>query len=676
MTHATSSHMSQAGETPRRERLVIFAALVLVLLLASLDQTIVSTALPTIVREIGGLAHLSWIVTAYLLATTVVIPLYGKLGDLFGRRIVLQTAVVIFLAGSMLCGLAQNLPELIVFRVLQGLGGGGLIVTSMAVIADIIPPRDRGRYQGFIGGVFGFSTVLGPVLGGYIVEHLTWRWIFYINLPLGLLALAVINRSFKVQHRPAKVHIDFAGAGLLALTLLGVVLASSLGETLYRSAPVSLFALLLFSAVTFAGFVHVERTVSDPVVPLSLFSNRTFTVAICVGFIVGMALFGSITLLPVYLQVVKGLDPSHAGLVMTPMMLGVLTTSITSGQIISRTGRYKVFPVSGTAIMATALFQLSYLGVDTSPTACSGYMLLLGCGLGMVMQVLVMAVQNSVPYEMLGVATSGTTLFRSIGGSVGTAIFGGIFAYVLESSLRTAVPGAAADILDPAMIAALSDAERSAYLSLFVNALHPVFRMASVLAFIGFLMTFALEERPLRKSMTPDATSDLLHLPRDATSLAELERIIIRFSTRENRWLVYQRVAAMDGIKLEPDELWLLARLAENGSRDTVTGLVGRLDIDEGYCRALVDRLAAAGMANGTHDAIEVTGPGFDVFGKLVARREGDLQKMTADWDRNELPELRVLLAELARTFAAAPPIKPAMGLGIRGGVSSQGGPL
>jgi EmrB/QacA subfamily drug resistance transporter len=321
--------------TSRRERLVIFAALVLVLLLASLDQTIVSTALPTIVREIGGLAHLSWIVTAYLLATTVVIPLYGKLGDLFGRRLVLQTAVVIFLVGSDLCGVAQNLPGLIVFRALQGLGGGGLIVTSMAVIGDIIPPRDRGRYQGFIGGVFGFSTALGPLLGGYLVEHLTWRWIFFINIPLGLLALAVISATFKVQHRPSNVLIDYAGAALLALALLGIVGASSLGETLFRSAPISLLAIVLSSAFALAGFLYVERTVADTMVPLSLFANRTFSVSVCVGFMVGMALFGSITLLPVYLQVVKGLDPTEAGFVMTPMMAGVLVTSITSGQIIS-----------------------------------------------------------------------------------------------------------------------------------------------------------------------------------------------------------------------------------------------------------------------------------------------------------------------------------------------------
>lgn len=420
-----TAESAEEGAPDARERLAIFAALTTVLLLASLDQTIVSTALPTIVNEIGGLAHLSWIVTAYLLSTTVVIPLYGKLGDLLGRRIVLQAAILLFLAGSMLCGLAQNLPELIAFRAIQGLGGGGLIVTAMAVVADIVPPRERGRYQGFFGGVFGLSTVLGPVLGGFFVDHLSWRWIFFINVPLGILSLAVISATFKSRKPPTAVDIDYAGACLLALALLGVILVTSLGQTLYTEAPVSLGAITVMTAVALAGFVYTEMHAPDPLLPLTLFYNRTFAVAVCIGFIVGMALFGSVTLLPIYLQVVKGLDPSTAGLLLTPMMGGVLVSSITSGQIISRTGRYRIFPICGTAVMTIALFLLSSLDIATPPALAASFMLLLGLGLGMVMQILVMAVQNAVPYAQLGVATSGTTLFRSIGGSVGTAIFGG-----------------------------------------------------------------------------------------------------------------------------------------------------------------------------------------------------------------------------------------------------------
>ena len=356
--------MPTACPKPRRSdrgHLAIFSALALVLLLASLDQTIVATALPTIVSEIGGLSHLAWIVTAYLLATTIVVPLYGKLGDLLGRRLVLQAAVIIFLIGSALCGIAQNLPELIAFRIVQGLGGGGLIVTAVAVVGDIVPPRERGRYQGFFGGIFGISTVIGPLLGGFIVDNLSWRWIFLINLPFGILALAVINASFRPHKRASKVEIDYAGAALLAMALVCIVVITSLGGALTHEAPVSMFAISLLGIVSLGAFIYVETKVADPLLPLSLFANRAFALAAAIGFIVGMALFGSITLMPVYLQVVKGLDPTSAGLHLTPMMMGVFASSITSGQIISRIGRYKIFPIMGTGLMTIALALLSQI---------------------------------------------------------------------------------------------------------------------------------------------------------------------------------------------------------------------------------------------------------------------------------------------------------------------------
>ncbi len=647
-----------SSATHRRELLATFSALVLVLLLASLDQTIVATALPIIVDEIGGLSHLSWIVTAYLLSSTVVVPLYGKLGDLYGRRTVLQAAILIFLAGSLLCGLAQNLPELIAFRFLQGLGGGGLIVTAIAVVGDIVAPRERGRYQGFFGGVFGLSTVLGPLLGGFIVDHFSWRWIFLINLPLGLLALVVINRT--IHSRPAKgeVAIDYAGAALLALALTSVVLVSSLGSTLWTEAPVSLFAISLAGVLALAGFLYVETQVPDPLVPLSLFRIRAFVIGTSVGFIVGMALFGSITLLPVYFQVVKGLDPTSAGLHMTPMMLGVFVSSITSGQIISRIGRYKMFPVIGTALMTGALLLLSTIEAETPASRAALYLLFLGLGLGMVMQILVMAVQNAVPYERLGVATSGTTLFRSIGGSVGAALFGGIFAYFLEGDIRQAVPGVEG-LLNPAEIAKLAEPMRSAYLAEFVKALHPVFHTASAMAFVGFLLALAIREVPLRTTITPEPLTEAFPLPRDATSLDELKRIVTRMTARENRWRVYQRAAGRIGLQLEPDELWLLARIGESFGRATQADLEGRLKIKAGQCGELLGRLMAAGMVTRTPTGLyELSEEGRAGYERLLKRREQDLEEMLADWDRNEHPDVRAMMKELAKSFASAPPTR------------------
>lgn len=647
-------------ETSTRERLAIFSALALVLLLASLDQTIVSTALPIIVRDIGGLSHLSWIVTAYLLATTIVVPLYGKLGDLFGRRIVLQAAVIIFLVGSALCGMAQNLPELIAFRILQGLGGGGLIVTAIAVVGDVVPPRERGRYQGFFGGVFGLSTVLGPLIGGFIVDNLSWRWIFLINVPFGLLALLVINRTFRPHKQNSKIDIDYAGAALLAVALTSVVIITSLGATLAAEAPVSLFAFSVLGVASLASFLYIETKVADPILPLSLFRNRAFIIATTIGFIVGLALFGSITLLPLYLQIVKGLDPTSAGLHLTPMMLGVFVSSITSGQIISRVGRYKIFPVIGTAVMALALTLLSRMTVETSAFTASAYMLLLGLGLGMVMQILVMAVQNAVDYNQLGVATSGTTLFRSIGGSVGAALFGAIFAYTLDQQISATAPDLQGTTNNPAAIAALSGELKATYDELFVSSLHPVFRTASAMALIAFLLSFAIKEVPLRTTLAAEPSNDPLQMPRDATSLEELQRIVERITSRENRWRYYKQTAERFCADLEPDEFWLLARIGEAGGRASKDRLREKLGPKETREPKLFSRLEAADMAcEAPGGFIELTDAGRTLYARLLRQREENLAQMLADWDSNQHPEVRALMKELATSFASSPPVKP-----------------
>lgn len=494
--------MADAGPSASRGQPIrtIFGALMLVMLLASLDQTIVSTALPTIVGEFGELAHLSWIVTAYLLATTIVTPLYGKLGDLFGRKVVLQSAILIFLVGSALCGLSRSMVQLIVFRALQGLGGGGLMVTAMAVIGDLFTPRERGKYQGIFGGVFGLSTVLGPLIGGFFVEHLSWRWIFYVNLPLGLVALAIIGWAFTAPGARRRPSIDFAGAGLLATLLTALILLTSLGgHTLGWQSP----AAIILAAVTIAalgGFIAVEHRAAEPILPLRLFGNRVFAIACTVGFIVGFALFGSVTFMPMYLQVVKSISPTRAGMMLTPMMAGVLVTSIASGRIISRIGYYRPFPIVGTAIMTLGLGLLATLGVATSIWAACLYMVVLGLGLGLVMQVLVLAVQNAVDYRHLGVATSGTTLFRSIGGTVGVSLFGAIFTATLAANLAAALPGGLtlSAATAPTAIQALPSATRSLYLDAFTAALHPVFLHAAAIAAVGFALSWFLQDVPLR----------------------------------------------------------------------------------------------------------------------------------------------------------------------------------
>jgi EmrB/QacA subfamily drug resistance transporter len=489
----------QVAESRRHLR-VILGALMLTMLLAALDQTIVSTALPTITSDLGGLSELSWVVTAYLLAATASTPIWGKVSDLHGRKLMLQSAVVVFVIGSALAGASQNMTELIATRAIQGVGGGGLMVLVMAVIADLIPPRERGRYAGLFGAVFGISSVVGPLLGGYFTEHLSWRWIFYINVPLGIAAFLILGAVLHLPVLHQKKPIDWLGSALLVAGVTMLLLVTVWGGHTYDWTSPQIIGLSLAGVLTIAVFVWHELRVDEPIVPMTLFSNKVFRVSSIIGFIVGFAMFGSIVYLSIYFQVVRGATPTEAGLMLLPLMVGVLLTSILSGQLITKMGRYKVFPIIGTALATIGLFMLSKLGVDAPYAYAALAMFVLGAGMGNVMQVLVLAVQNAVDYRLLGVATSGSTLFRQVGGSIGVSMFGAIFANRLATELADRLPAGAhiPAVANPVVISQLPPTIHEPYLQAFVAALQPIFLAAAVISVVAFALTWLLREVPLR----------------------------------------------------------------------------------------------------------------------------------------------------------------------------------
>ncbi|MEO3973230.1 MFS transporter [Streptomyces sp. CAU 1734] len=638
----------------RRDVLVAIGALLLGMLLAALDQTIVSTALPTIVSELGGLEHLSWVVTAYLLASTAATPLWGKLGDQYGRKKLFQAAIVIFLIGSALCGIAQNMPQLIAFRGLQGLGGGGLMVLSMAIVGDIVSPRERGRYQGLFGAVFGASSVLGPLLGGFFTQHLSWRWVFYINLPIGAVALGVIAAVLHIPARPTRHTIDYLGTFLIASVATCFVLVASLGGTTWAWGSAQIIGLAALGAVLLVLFIGVERRAAEPVLPLPLFKIRTFSLVAVISFIIGFAMFGAMTFLPTFLQVVQGVTPTLSGVHMLPMVFGLLIASTASGQTVSRTGRWKIFPIAGTAITAVGLFLLHWL-TESSPTwMISLYFFVFGSGLGLVMQVLVLVVQNAVRYEDLGVATSGATFFRSIGASFGVAIFGTIFSTGLQRNLTDALagrpvpPGAGADALaaDPQAISQLPPALREPVIHAFAMSITDVFLYAVPVVLLAFLVSWFLKEDRLRGSVTaPDPSQTLASNPVQRSSHEEAARALSVLGSREGRRQIYEKITARAGYDLLPAAGWLLLRIRRHGTVQPAL-LADTTPVPLRVITEADRQLEERGLIRREGVQVILTESGLQTAVHLAKAREESLSELLGDWWGPERPTDLVQLVE------------------------------
>jgi EmrB/QacA subfamily drug resistance transporter len=655
----TQAPEAAAAVKPRGGLLIIFTALMLAILLAALDQTIVATALPTIVGDLGGLSHLSWVVTAYILATTASTPLWGKLGDQFGRKTLFQASIVIFLVGSALCGQAHSMIELISFRALQGLGGGGLMMLAQAIIGDVVPARERGKYQGAFGAVFGVASVAGPLLGGFFVDNLSWRWVFYINLPVGLIALAVIAVALPSSANRSKHKIDYLGALLLAGSATCIVLLTSWGGTEYAWGSGVIVGLGVLAVLLAVGWWLSARRAAEPVLPLRLFSNRVFSVCAGIGFAAGFAMFGALAFLPLFLQVVRGISPTISGVYLLPMVLGLLLTSVGSGQLISRRGRYKIFPIVGTALLVVALALLSTISAATSSLVLNSYFFILGLSLGLILQVLVIAVQNSADYSDLGAATSGNTFFRSIGGAFGVAICGSIFSNRLSSGLRQALRGiplpAGFNVADaqsnPKLLARLPASVRGDVLHAYSQSIDRIFLFAVPVAAVAFVLSWFLKEVPLRQTAgAADLAEGIGAGSAERTSVGEIERALLRLADGDMRRRGYDRIAELAGLGVPGGSCWVLARLAKHGS---IRGpaLAAEAGVTVEYGRPYVERLVERDLVHREGDVLVLTPAGFAAADRVVAARRAGLERLLAGWSPDQHEELAAMLDRLSRAL-------------------------
>ncbi|MFI1969701.1 MFS transporter [Streptomyces cinnamoneus] len=642
----TTTPAPQAPPAPpvlsRRRTNLVFVTIVLGMLLAALDQTIVSTALPTIVADLGGGGHMAWVVTAYLLAETVSTVLVGKFGDLFGRKVVFQLSAVVFVGGSVFAGAATSMPMLVAARAVQGVGGGGLMVTAMALIADVIPLRERGKYQGALGAVFGVTTVVGPTLGGVFTDHATWRWCFYVNVPVAIVMVVMAARTVPAVRPAVRPVIDYPGIVLVALGSSALVLGLEWGGNRYAWSSPVVVALFAAAAVLLAAFVAVERRAAEPMLPMHLFRTPVFTVCSVLSFIVGFAMLGSMTYLPTYLQFVDGDSATLSGVRALPLVAGLLGASMISGTVVGHTGRYRVFPIAGTAVMALGLFLMSTMGASTGVWLESLYMCVLGVGLGFAMQVLTIAVQNTVPYHELGSATSGVTFFRTLGSAFGTAIFGTLYTNQLVPNLRDALaraPGVPLSaVQSPQALAALPAAQARPVVDAYAATVNYVFLWIVPVALVGFVAAWFLREVPLRDSARAGASDlgEAFSAPDSAEADRQLERAVASVLRKAGAVPVGRGVLARSGSALDPVLAWTLGqihwRLRVRGEA-TLSSVATAHRMPPEVLEPAFARAAGAGYARIEGDRLFLTPAGESEVARLATAWRAWLAARLDDWD-------------------------------------------